>query len=104
MYKIITFSTALAMSAALGVTTFNLPAFAQKNSTQEARASREQKARNPGENSYTCKGEAKQDSVTKGALYGGGGGLLLGGPVGAIVGVAAGAGAQHMQNNAACGR
>jgi hypothetical protein len=58
-----------------------------------------------GERSYTCRGEAKQDSVTKGALYGAGAGLVVTGtPLGAVLGSGTGMLVQHSQNNAACGR
>lgn len=93
---------ALVMSFSAGTAfTADSASAESKTRTQRARAS---KQRASGENSSTCRGEAKQDSVTKGAAYGGVGGLLLGGPVGAIVGAAGGAGVQKLQNNAACGR
>ncbi len=102
MRKNIALLMALVMGLSTGTALVADSASAQESTrTQRARASK-QRAR--AENSSTCRGEAKQDSVTKGAAYGGVGGLLLGGPVGAIVGAGAGAGVQKLQNNAACGR
>lgn len=103
MRKPLALLTALAMGLAFNATLLAGPSDAREsNRTQRARVSKRTNTR--GENSYTCRGEAKQDSVTKGAVYGGVGGLLLGGPVGAVVGAAGGAGVQKLQNNAACGR
>ncbi|UFP93202.1 hypothetical protein [Gloeobacter morelensis] len=104
MRKSFTLLAALAIGLSMNAALLAQPGEARESTrTEKARVS-QKKAKNPGENSYTCQGEAKQDSVTKGAAYGGAGGLLLGGIGGAVVGAAAGAGVQHLQNNAACGR
>ncbi|AGY56332.1 hypothetical protein [Gloeobacter kilaueensis] len=103
MRKTIAVITALAMGFGLNAWMLAQPGQAKERHTERARVS-SNRAESRGERSYTCRGEAKQDSVTKGAAYGGVGGLLLGGFTGAVVGAAAGAGVQHLQNNAACGR
>jgi hypothetical protein len=104
-------ATALVMAAALGfgsLAVLQAPAQAQKR--YEERVKQEQRRKNPGEYSVTCRGDARRGEVTKGALYGAGAGALLGGAVGlgtvggAVVGAGAGAAIQNSQNNAACGR
>lgn len=53
----------------------------------------------------SCGSTERRNDVSKGALYGGGAGLLLlGGPIGALVGAGAGALTQQAQNNDACAR
>jgi len=101
MRKAIAFMTVLFLSVGV-VATFPDSASAKKRKTYNTSASQNQRK---GEKSSTCKGEAKQDSVTKGALYGAGAGYIVtGSPLGAVLGSGAGAVVQHSQNNAACGR
>lgn len=101
MRKALAFMTVLFLSVGVAAT-FSDSASAEKRKTYNTSASKNQRK---GERSPTCKGEAKQDSVTKGALYGAGAGYIVtGNPLGAVLGSGAGAAVQHSQNNAACGR
>jgi hypothetical protein len=101
MRNILALITVLSLSAGM-VGTWQNAAFAKRHKTYNASVS---KSHGKGERSYTCRGEAKQDSVTKGALYGAGAGLLVtGNPLGAVLGSGTGMLVQHSQNNAACGR
>jgi hypothetical protein len=101
MRNTIAFITALSLSVGV-VGAWQNAASAKKHKTYNTSASKNQ---HKGERSYTCRGEAKQDSVTKGALYGAGAGLLVtGNPLGAVLGSGTGMLVQHSQNNAACGR
>lgn len=107
MRKGIAFATALAMGLSFTTVSVQSPAFA-KEKRYEAHVTKNRA--NAGERSVTCQGDAKRGEVTKGALYGAGGGALLGGAIGlgtiggALVGAGAGAAIQNSQNNAACGR
>ncbi len=101
MRNAIAFMTVLFLGVGV-VATFPDSASAKKHKTYHTSASQNQRK---GERSPTCQGEAKQDSVTKGALYGAGAGYIVtGSPLGAVLGSGAGAVVQHSQNNAACGR
>jgi hypothetical protein len=64
-------------------------------------------ARNTGINrtlspNLACGRDERENNVTKGALYGAGSGLLIGGPIGAIAGAGAGALIHQEQNHDAC--
>lgn len=101
MRNVIAFLTVLSLSIGT-VAASQDSASAKQHRTYNTSARQNQRR---GERSYTCQGEAKQDSVTKGALYGAGAGYLVtGNPLGAVLGSGAGAVVQHTQNNAACGR
>ncbi len=74
----------------------------------ESNVSTEQSQRNTGINrvlspNLSCGGDERNNNVTKGAAYGAGSGLLLGGGlVGGAVGAGAGALIQQEQNRDAC--
>jgi hypothetical protein len=77
--------------------------FSSNTSTYQSRRN----ARNTGINrtlspNLACAHDERNNNVTKGALYGAGSGLLIGGPIGAIAGAGAGAIINQEQNRDAC--
>ncbi len=50
----------------------------------------------------SCAHDERNNNVTKGALYGAGSGLLIGGPIGAVAGAGAGMIINQEQNRDAC--
>jgi hypothetical protein len=77
--------------------------FRSSTSTSQSRRS----ARNTGINrtlspNLSCAQDERNNNVTKGALYGAGSGLLIGGPIGAVAGAGAGAIINQEQNRDAC--
>jgi hypothetical protein len=77
--------------------------FSSSTSTYQSRRS----SRNTGINrtlspNLSCAHDERNNNVTKGALYGAGSGLLIGGPIGAIAGAGAGALINQEQNRDAC--
>lgn len=77
--------------------------FSSNTSTYQSRRN----ARNTGINrtlspNLSCAHDERNNNVTKGALYGAGSGLLIGGPIGAIAGAGAGAIINQEQNRDAC--
>jgi hypothetical protein len=77
--------------------------FSSNTSTYQSRRN----ARNTGINrtlspNLSCAHDERNNNVTKGALYGAGSGLLIGGPIGAVAGAGAGALINQEQNRDAC--
>ncbi len=77
--------------------------FRSSSSTYQSRRS----SRNTGINrtlspNLSCAQDERNNNVTKGALYGAGSGLLIGGPIGAVAGASAGALINQEQNRDAC--
>lgn len=77
--------------------------FRSSTSTYQSRRS----SRNTGINrtlspNLSCARDERNNNVTKGALYGAGSGLLIGGPIGAVAGAGAGALINQEQNRDAC--
>jgi hypothetical protein len=103
----VTFSS-LAILATLSL--YSVPSAQAESKEYNATATNQQKKRNTGINkalspNLSCGKTEKNNNVTKGALYGAGAGLLMGGGiVGGAVGAGTGAVIQQEQNKDACGK
>jgi hypothetical protein len=94
---------ALAFTAGVPSAEARSKQFSSNTTSYQSRRS----ARNTGINrtlspDLSCGRDERNNNVTKGALYGAGSGLLIGGPIGAIAGAGAGALIHQEQNRDAC--
>jgi len=89
---------------------YSVPSAEAESKEYNATATNQQKKRNTGINkalspNLSCGPDERNNNVTKGAAYGAGAGLLMGGGiVGGAVGAGTGAVIQQEQNKDACGK